>query len=66
MMAISHLEASPSIRMTLTTRTIRGGARVGDEGGDHRVDLVEDQMDVDQGVMAGMEEQGDLDLCMIS
>ena len=66
MMAISHLEVSPSIRMTLTTRSIREEVRVGDEGGDHRVDLVEDQVEMDQGVMAGMEVQDDSDLCTIS
>ena len=66
MLAISHLEVSTSIRMTLTARTIREEARVGDEEGDHRVDLVGDQVGMDQGVMAGMEVQEDSDLCTIS
>ena len=74
MMAISHLEVFPSIRKILTTRPIRGGARVRDEGGNRRVgpgdrgDLVEDPVEVamEQGATAGMEVQGDSDLCTTS
>ena len=71
MMAIFHLEVFPSIRKILTTRTIRGVVRVGDEGGNHqagpgdRGDLVEDPVEaaMEQGAMAGMEVQWGSDLC---
>ena len=71
MTATFHLAAFPLIRTTLTTRTIRGGAKVGDEGGNRRVgpgdrgDLVEDPVEVamEQGATAGMEVQGGSDLC---
>ena len=59
MAAVSRLEVSTSIRMAPTIRTIREEMGVGDEEGDHRVDPEEDQVEMGQGVMAGMAAQED-------
>ena len=66
MVAISRLGVSALTQTTPMIQTIREGTGVGDKEGDPRADQVDDPVEMDQEVTAGMEEQEDSDLYMIS